>query len=154
MIPSTNLDGELALQRANMKRSFFVDPPGGTEKTFETSGLQRYLKSKGLKVLTLTSLAAAAQFLDGDRAAHSALMIIFQSHHQSTSYIDLNPVLADELCNTSYFILDENIITHGQSVEAVERTFRDLERSTLQYGGNIFLLFEDIRQIFASCEKR
>lgn len=90
---------EAAPQRTNRQRLFFADTPGGTGKRLMTSTLQGYIKSKGLKVLTLALSATAVQLSDGDRAAHSAFRVPVPVHQQSTCSIDVIFELADELLN-------------------------------------------------------
>lgn len=109
---NTNLHAGPVPQSANMKRLFFFDAPGGPGKTFETSALQRYIKSEVLKVLTVASLAVFAQLLYRDLTAHSAFQIPFQVHHESTSSINVDHSLANELCSISLFILEKNMMTH------------------------------------------
>lgn len=136
----TNLDAEQAPQQADMKHLFSVDTLGGTGKTFEISALQQYIKSKGLKVLTLLSSAVVAQLFDGDLTVQSAPKIRFQVHHLCMISTDVNPALAVKLCSMSLFMSDKNMITRLQKLEAVERIFRDLMRSILPYGSNHFPL--------------
>lgn len=141
MVPwrfNTNLDAVPDPARADMKRLFFIDEPGATAKTFESSVLPQYTKSNGLKVLTVAFSAVGAQPLHVNRTAHSALKIPFNVHHQSTSSIDVSPALADKLCGTSFSISDKNIITHRYNPEAVDRTFRELMWSTLPSSGKGF----------------
>lgn len=52
---------------------FFFDTPRSTGRNLATTAIQQILKSERKRVLAVASSAAAAQLLNGDRAAHSAL---------------------------------------------------------------------------------
>lgn len=61
-VVSTNTyDIELSVTTTPSQRLFFLDAPGRTGKTFVTSAIQRFLKSRGKRVLALGSLAFASQ---------------------------------------------------------------------------------------------
>lgn len=63
-------------QAFNLNVFFLFDTPRGTEKTFLTKRIQRFLQPKEKRFLAVISSAVAAQLLDGDCTAHSALKIL------------------------------------------------------------------------------
>lgn len=137
---NASLDGVPAPKRADIERLFFIEASVATRKTFESSALHWYIKSKGLKVLSVVFSAASAQLLEGDRARQPALKILFKVHHQSTSFIDVNIALADDLCSNSSSIWDMNRITRRHNSEVVDRTLRKLMCSTMPCSGKGFPL--------------
>lgn len=69
-----------------MQRLLFVDAPAVTGNALITLALQRYINSKGLKVLTVASSAVSSKLVDDGRALHSALKIPIAIQYESTSH--------------------------------------------------------------------
>lgn len=102
-ISTDNLDANHTFVSSS-ERMFFLDAPGGTEKTFVTSGIKRFLKAKQKNVLTVASSAVAAQLPDSGRTAHSVLQIPIPTDQESTCTVPADSPLADAIGNIDLLI--------------------------------------------------
>jgi PIF1-like helicase len=64
---------------------FFIDGPGGTEKTFVYNTLLSYVRSTGNIALAVASSGIAALLLDGGRTAHSRFKIPLNINESSNA---------------------------------------------------------------------
>ena len=65
-------------------RLFFLDAPGGTDKTFVLSAIQDFLRAGRKQVIAVATSAIAAVFLDGGLTAHSVFNIPIPLFSEST----------------------------------------------------------------------
>ncbi|OBZ81223.1 hypothetical protein A0J61_10728, partial [Choanephora cucurbitarum] len=116
-------------------RLFFVDGPGGTDKTFLFNALLHKVRK------------------DGGRTAHSAFKIPLQVDGTSMCSIKPNSEIALLLRLTELIIWDEASMMNREEYEAVDRTFRDVLKvkdttlSRIPFGGCLFVFGGDFRQI-------
>lgn len=104
-----------------------------------TTATQRFLQSTGKPILEVASSAVADPLPDSGRTAHSALRIPIPATSECTSNVKTETQLCNELCGTPLTIWDEIVMTHCYNLSAVDRTPRDLRRSTLPLG-EVFVL--------------
>ncbi|KAL1333322.1 uncharacterized protein [Arachis hypogaea] len=132
---------------------FFVYGHGGTGKTYLWTVLTSFLRSQGMIVLTVTLSGIAALLLPGGRTAHSRFAIPLTVHEDSVCNIKQNSELAELLKQTKLIIWDEASMVHRYSVEAVDKSLRDIMSSTnnnnanLPFGGKVVVSGGDFRQI-------
>lgn len=127
---------------------YFLDAPGGTGKTFLISLLLATLRAQSKIGLALASSGIAATLLDGGRTAHSALKLPlnYNVNETPTCNISNGSGTAKVLQQCSIIIWDECTMAHKKSVEALDRTLKDLRGNSELFGGALILLAGDFRQ--------
>ncbi|XP_016168754.1 uncharacterized protein LOC107611328 [Arachis ipaensis] len=104
-------------------------------------------------VLTVALSGIAALLLPGGRTAHSRFAIPLMVHEDSVCNIKQNSELVELLKQTKLIIWDEASMVHRYSVEAVDKSLRDIMSSTdnnnanLPFGGKVVGFGGDFRQI-------
>ncbi|XP_019171191.1 PREDICTED: uncharacterized protein LOC109166756 [Ipomoea nil] len=132
---------------------FFVYGYGGTGKTFLWRALSSALRQKGEIVLNVASSGIASLLLPGGRTAHSRFAIPISVNEDSTCNIKQGTPLAELIMQSKLIIWDEAPMMHKFCFEALDRTMRDLLRSTnprsceMTFGGKTVVLGGDFRQI-------
>ncbi|XP_022040960.1 ATP-dependent DNA helicase RRM3-like [Helianthus annuus] len=117
---------------------FFVYGYGGTGKTFLWKTFSAALRSKGEVLLNVASSGIASLLLDGGRTAHSRFVI---------------PININENSISTLIIWDEAPMTHKHCFEALDKTMKDISRSSQlnmqskPFGGKVILFGGDFRQI-------
>ncbi|XP_022014748.1 ATP-dependent DNA helicase PIF2-like [Helianthus annuus] len=132
---------------------FFVYGYGGTGKTFLWKTFSAALRSKGEVVLNVASSGIASLLLDGGRTTHSRFVIPININENSICSIEPNTELGDLIKRETLIIWDEAPTTHKHCFEALDRTMRDISRSSQSnmqskpFGGKVNLFGGDFRQI-------
>uniref|UniRef100_A0A0D3BD38 ATP-dependent DNA helicase n=1 Tax=Brassica oleracea var. oleracea TaxID=109376 RepID=A0A0D3BD38_BRAOL len=157
---STLNNQQLAVYEAVMKsvnekqgKLFFLYGAGGTGKTFIYRAIIAALRSSSKRVIPVASSAIAALLLPGGRTAHSRFNIPLKLYEDTFCEVKAGTLLANFLSETDLIIWDEAPKAHRHSLEAVDRTFRDIlsgtdtTASTKPFGGKTVLLGGDFRQI-------
>ncbi|XP_022024880.1 uncharacterized protein LOC110925221 [Helianthus annuus] len=109
---------------------FFVYGYGGTGKTFLWKTFSAALRSKGEVVLNVASSGIASLLLDGGRTAHSRFVIPININENSICSIEPNTELGELIKRATLIIWDEAPMTHKHCFEALDRTMRDISRSS------------------------
>ncbi|XP_049316556.1 uncharacterized protein LOC125779320 [Bactrocera dorsalis] len=127
---------------------FFLDAPGGTGKTFLLSSILAAICGQGGIALALASTGIAATLLEGGRTAHSVLKLPLnlQIHESPVCNISKQSAMAQVLKKCKLIIWDECTMAHKRSLEALDRTLRDLRNNNRCFGGVMILLSGDFRQ--------
>lgn len=89
-----------------------MDAPGGSGKTFVTSAIHCFLKSRDVRFFAVSSSSVAAQLLNDDKTAHSALKILILVISGCTCHIDVDSQLVQELIHTKRNIRNEIVMIH------------------------------------------
>ncbi|XP_019188340.1 PREDICTED: uncharacterized protein LOC109182644 [Ipomoea nil] len=132
---------------------FFVYGYDGTGKTFLWRALSSALRRKGEIVLNVASSGIASLLLPGGRTTHSRFAIPISVNEDSTCNIKQGTPLAELIMQSKLIIWDEAPMMHKFCFEALDRTMRDLLRSTnprsceMTFGGKTVVLGGDFRQI-------
>nr|XP_043630287.1 uncharacterized protein LOC122601603 [Erigeron canadensis] len=132
---------------------YFVYGYGGTGKTYLWKTLTAALRSKGQIVLNVASSGITSLLLTGGRTAHSRFVIPINITESSICSIDPNSELAALIKLTKLIIWDEAPMIHKHCFEALDRTMRDILRSTQPnsedqvFGGKVVVFGGDFRQI-------
>lgn len=138
------------IQAVNDKQGgiFFIDAPGGTGKTFLISLILASERSKGKIVLAIASSGIAATLLDGGRTAHSAFKLPLNIHNIETPTCNIprNSGMAKVLKQCDAIVWDECTMAHNKSLEALDRTLKDLRGNRNLFGGVLIILAGDFRQ--------
>ncbi|XP_050063152.1 ATP-dependent DNA helicase pif1-like [Aphis gossypii] len=127
---------------------YFLDAPGGTGKTFLISLILATIRSQNKIALALASSGIAATLLEGGRTAHSALKLPLNMHSNETPTCNVskNSAMAKVLQQCKLIVWDECTISHKKSLEALDRTLKDLRSNNNRFGGAMILLAGDFRQ--------
>ena len=88
----------------------------------------------------------AATLLPQGQTAHKTFNIPIPCLENSVCKISPSHPYAEELRNTSLFIIDEGSMLSKHAFEAIDRLFRDIVGVNAPFGGKIFLLGGDFRQ--------
>lgn len=132
---------------------FFVYGYGGTGKTYLWKTLSTTVRSMGKIVLNVASSGIASLLLSVGRTAHSRFIIPINPTEDSFCSIHQDSPLAELLRLTSLIIWDEAPMIHKHCFEALDRTLRDILRSTIPdsedkvFGGKVVVFGGDFRQI-------
>ena len=124
---------------------FFVDGPGGYEKTFLFNIILAKVRSESNIAIAVASSGIASLLLTGGRTAHSRFKIPMKIFKTSTLNISKQSELAQLIKQTKLIIWDEAPMAHKYIFEAVDRTFRDITEIDKPFGGIIFVMGGDFR---------
>ncbi|XP_063987756.1 uncharacterized protein LOC135167948 [Diachasmimorpha longicaudata] len=127
---------------------YFLDASGGTGKTFLISLILATIRTQNKIALALASSGIAATLLEGGRTAHSALKLPLnmQSNETPTCNVSKNSAMAKVLQQCKLIVWDECTMAHKKSLEALDRTLKDLRSNNNRFGGAMILLSGDFRQ--------
>uniref|UniRef100_A0A8I6WRR5 ATP-dependent DNA helicase n=1 Tax=Hordeum vulgare subsp. vulgare TaxID=112509 RepID=A0A8I6WRR5_HORVV len=133
---------------------FFVDGPGGTEKTFLYRALRAKVRGEGkIAVVTATS-GVAASIMPGDRTAHSRFKIPLNIEDGASCSFTKQSGTAKLLRMASLILWDEASMTKRQAVEALDNSIRDITgRRHQPFGGKAVVFGGDFRQVLAVVRK-
>lgn len=127
----------LSSVNSNDGKMFFLDAPGGTGKTFLINLLLAKVRSEGKIALAVASSGIAATLLEGGRTAHSTFKLplkVYSDDVSTVCNISKQSNAGKLMIDCSLIIWDEASMSHKSSVEALDRTLRDLQYSLI-FGG-------------------
>ncbi|XP_060846147.1 ATP-dependent DNA helicase PIF1-like [Rhopalosiphum padi] len=124
---------------------YFLDAPGGTGKTFLISLILATIRSQNKIALALASSGIAATLLEGGRTALK-LPLNMQSNETATCNVSKNSAMAKVFQQCKLIVWDECTMAHKKSLEALDRTLKDLRSNNNRFGGAMILLAGDFRQ--------
>ncbi|XP_075158174.1 uncharacterized protein LOC142231451 [Haematobia irritans] len=134
--------------KSNQGGFYFIDAPGGTGKTFLISFILAKVRSEGNIALAIASSGIAATLLDGGRTAHSALKLPLNIQFKETHTCNIrkDSSMGKVLQTCKIIVWDECTMAHKNSLEALDRTFKDFRSNGKFFGGALLLLAGDFRQ--------
>ncbi|GKB00078.1 ATP-dependent DNA helicase PIF1-like protein, partial [Tanacetum coccineum] len=118
-----------------------------TSKTFVWKTLSAAIRRRHDIVLNVASSGIAALLLPGGRTAHSRFAIPINVNEDSTCCINIESDLAGLIRKTKLIIWDEAPMVHKHCFEALDRTLKDIMRSSKPFGGIVVVFGGDFRQI-------
>jgi len=125
----------------------FIDGPGGTGKTYIENLILNVVRSRGDITLIVTSSGIAALQLSRGRTTHSYLKIPIAFDCTSFCYIHKQDDLAVLIRQTKLILWDEAPMINKLAFEAMDRTLRDLTDRNEPFGGIVFVMSGDFRQV-------
>ncbi len=140
-------DGVIDAYVAHHAKVIFIDGPGGTGKTYIENLILNVVRSCGDITFAITSSSIAALLLSGGRMAHLYLKIPIVLNRTSFCYIHKLDDLAMLIHQTKLILWDEALMTNKLAFEAVDQTLRDLTDRNESFGGIVFVMSEDFRQV-------
>ncbi|XP_043474367.1 ATP-dependent DNA helicase pif1-like [Leptopilina heterotoma] len=133
---------------SDSSQMFFLDAPGGTEKTFLIKLILAKVRSQGKIAIAVASSGIAATLLPGGRTAHSMFKIPINIEQMETPVcsVSRNSPVAEVLKECALIVWDECTMAHKKSIEALDRTLKDIRCNTSDMGGLTILFSGDFRQ--------
>ncbi|XP_060969855.1 ATP-dependent DNA helicase PIF1-like [Cannabis sativa] len=131
----------------NQTGLFFIDGPGGTGKTFLYKTILAAVRSKKIIALAVASSGIAASILPGGRTAHSLFKIALHLDNYSSCSVSKQSGLSKLLQLTKLIIWDEAPMSNKEAIEALNYMLKDINNSTLPFGGKVIVFGGDFRQV-------
>ncbi|XP_067947113.1 ATP-dependent DNA helicase pif1-like [Watersipora subatra] len=134
---------------------FFLDSPGETGRTVLLNLLLAKIRSNRQVTLAVASLGIAATLLEGGRVSHSMFKLPLDIGHLETLVCNIckGTRLAQLLQTTKLIVWDECTMAHKATLEALDRTLKDLYNSDKLMGGVCVLLAGDFHQALSVIPK-
>ncbi|XP_049342915.1 uncharacterized protein LOC125807239 [Solanum verrucosum] len=124
---------------------FFVDGPGGTGKTYLYRALLANVRQRGMIGLATTTSGVAASILPGGRTTHSRFEIPLQTNESTMTNMSKQSGAAKLIRKEKMIIWDEAPIAKRQTIETVDRSFRDIMDIDKPFGGKVMVFGGDFR---------
>lgn len=125
----------------------YIDAPGGTGKTYLVNLLINRAELRRQKSLACASSGIASTLLKGGRTAHSLLKLPIPATPDSVCNFTPRSQAGKTLMHANFIVWDEAPMMHRWSLEALDRSLRDLLRSNRPFGGKLLILAGDFRQV-------
>nr|XP_009626438.1 uncharacterized protein LOC104117138 [Nicotiana tomentosiformis] len=137
------------LQRVDSGRAglFFVDGPGETGKTFLYRALLANLISRSMIAFSTATSGVAAVILPGDRTTHSRFDIPLQTTDTTITNMSKQSGGAKLIRKSKLIIWDEAPMANRQTIEIVDRSFRDIMDINEPFDGKVMVFGGDFRQV-------
>uniref|UniRef100_A0A453PUU1 ATP-dependent DNA helicase n=1 Tax=Aegilops tauschii subsp. strangulata TaxID=200361 RepID=A0A453PUU1_AEGTS len=133
---------------------FFVDGPGGTGKTFLYRALLATVRGQGKIAVATATSGVAASIMPGGRTAHSRFKIPLKIDNGAICRFTKQSGTGKLLQAASLIIWDEASMTKRQTVEALDKSMRDItDRPDLPFGGKTIVFGGDFRQVLPVVRK-
>ena len=130
-------------------RTFFVDAPGGTGKTFTIRKIQGFLEIRNKRVIPFSTSAVVAFLLSGGKTAHSVFKLPIPCFAESVRSISMDSALANEIRDAALIVWDEIVMLMRYCIEAADRTFRAIIKApNVLFGGKCVLFSGDFHRFF------
>ncbi len=140
-------DGVINAYVAHHAKVIFIDGLGGTCKTYTENLILNVVRSRGDIAFVVASSSVATLLLSGGRTTHSYLKIPIAFDRTSFCYIRKQDDLAALIRQTKLILWDEAPMINKLAFEAVDRTLRDLIDKNEPFGGIVFVMPGDFRQV-------
>jgi hypothetical protein len=140
-------NGVIDAYAAHHVKVIFIDGPGGMGKTYIENLILNVVHSRGDIALVVTSSGIVVLLLLGGRTAHSYLKISITLDYTSFCYIRKQDDLAVLIRQTKLILWDEAPMINKLAFKAVDRILRDLTDMNEPFGGIIFVMSGDFRQV-------
>lgn len=141
-------DSVMSSVNNNEGKILFLDAPGGTGKTFLINLLLAKVRYGGKIALAVASSGIAATLLVGGRTAHSTFKLPLKYDSDDTTSVcnvSKQSGTGKLVQECSLIIWDEASMSQKTSVEALDRTMRNLRHNNSPMGGCTVLFSGDFR---------
>jgi hypothetical protein len=128
-------------------RAYFLDGPGGSGKTLCYNILISYFRSQGEIVASSAWTGIAGTLLKGGRTVHNLFKLPVPIVDTSVCNVKPTTSHATYLRSVSLFIIDEASMVMAHALNAIDKMLRDITNTDVPFGGKIFLLGGDFRQV-------
>ena len=131
----------------NQGGAFYIDGPGGSGKTMVYNTLIAFCRGHYMSVASAAWTGIAATLLTGGQTIHSLFKLPVPLLDTSTCNITPTSRQADYLRSVDLILLDEASMIPTHALHAIDRTLRDVCNDESLFGGKIFVLGGDFRQV-------
>jgi hypothetical protein len=128
-------------------RAYFLDGPGGSGKTMVYNTLIAYFRSQAIHVAPSAWTGIAGTLLAGGRTCHNLFKLPVPILDTSVCHISPASTHATYLRSITMFIIDEASMVPVHGLSAIDTMLRDISGHDVPFGGKIFLLGGDFRQV-------
>jgi hypothetical protein len=128
-------------------RAYFLDGPGGSGKTMVYNTLIAYFRSQVVHVAPSAWTGIAGTLLTGGRTCHSLFKLPVPILDTSVCHVSPTSTHATYLRSITMFIIDEASMVPVHALSAIDNMLRDISGQDVPFGGKIFLLGGDFRQV-------
>ena len=125
------------------EKCFFLDGPGGSDKTFIYETLYYLIRGQNKEVNTLAFTGIAATLLPEGKTVHKTLGLPVLLFFDSSSNIKIQSEAGQQLKNVDVFIWDEAPMAPRYALEIMDRKLKDIMQNNLLFGGKIVILGGD-----------
>lgn len=129
------------------EKLLFIDAPGGTGKSFVLNLAIKQCHLDGHYPIAVASSGIAAILLNTGKTAHYTFKIPLEVDEDSTCQFTEQSELANKIKATRLIIWDEAPMCNRYTIEAVEKSLRNLMKNNLLFGGKAVVFSGDFRQI-------
>jgi hypothetical protein len=105
-----------------LARYFFIDGPGGTDKTYLYKALLVKVCSMNLIAIVVATSSIAASIMPSGRTAQSCFKIPIKLDNNTMCSFTKQSGTTELLCRAALVIWDEVAMTKRQAVETLDRT--------------------------------
>jgi hypothetical protein len=140
-------NGVIDAYAAHHAKVIFIDGPRGTSKTYTENLILNTVHSHGDIALVVASLGIVVLLLSKRRTAHSYLKIPIALDRMSFCCICKQDDLTALICQTKLILWDEAPMTSKLAFEVMNQTLRDLTDKNEPFGGIVFVMLRDFRQV-------
>jgi hypothetical protein len=134
--------------------AYFLDGPGGSGKTMMYNTLISYFRAHHMPVAASAWTGIAATLLKGGRTVHSLFKLPVPILETSTCNVTPTSIQAKLLRSITMFIIDEASMVPLHALGAIDKMLQDITGNKVPFGGKIFLLGGDFRQVLPVLPKR
>ena len=128
-------------------RAYFIDGPGGSGKTMVYNTLISWFRCNNLKVAASAWTGIAATLLAGGRTCHNLFKLPVPILDTSVCNISPTSAHAEYLRSIDMFLIDEASMVPTHALTAIDKMLQDITRVKEMFGGKIFVLGGDFRQV-------
>jgi hypothetical protein len=135
-------------------RAFFLDGPGGSGKTMVYNTLIAHCRSQGVLVASTAWTGIAATLLAGGRTVHNLFKLPVPILDTSICHVSPTSTHATYLRSVTMFVIDEASMVPVHALSAIDKLLQDITGNEVPFGGKIFLLGADFRQVLSVVPRR
>ncbi|KAK7089794.1 hypothetical protein V1264_024238 [Littorina saxatilis] len=128
-------------------RTYFLDGPGGSGKTMVYNTLISTCRSQHIKVAASAWTGIAATLLSGGRTVHNLFKLPVPILDTSTCNVSPTSSHAEYLRSVKLFIIDEASMVPANALKAIDNMLQDITKLKVPFGGKVFLMGGDFRQV-------
>jgi hypothetical protein len=143
--------GQMKQGQGSMPHAYFIDGPGGSGKTtvYNTvyNTLISWCRCNNFIVASSAWTGIAATLLAGGKTCHNLFKLPVPILDTSVCNVSPSSLHADFLRSVDIFIIDEASMVPAHALQAIDKMLQDINGTKELFGGKIFLLGGDFRQI-------